>query len=280
MAILLMLAGVLIFGNLLSDLADIGHAANAAEVAKLKKVQSALDLMQHQDVPKHLQLAVIDWIRFHHTHIESSKKEKDLLAKLPLSIQQQLIQIIFGKTLKHIPIFEILGATDSDFLRGVWSVMRYATYEPNATIIPFGAEASRLIVIVKGECEVSFDPRGKSEQLEKPEGISGFFRSLSTPNKEAEAAKMVQLTAELEKCKIEELDQEQATINFNETALQEFTDFEATRSADMKAILVQYAKMQQEFYKKQLAVWTKVQATCSDPRGAAQTGAAGDDEKL
>jgi len=172
MAILLMLAGVLIFGNLLSDLADIGHAANAAEVAKLKKVQSALDLMQHQDVPKHLQLAVIDWIRFHHTHIESSKKEKDLLAKLPLSIQQQLIQIIFGKTLKHIPIFEILGATDSDFLRGVWSVMRYATYEPNATIIPFGAEASRLIVIVKGECEVSIDPRGKSEQLEKPDDIT------------------------------------------------------------------------------------------------------------
>ena len=69
------------------------------------------------------------------------------------------------------------------------------------------------------------------EQLEKPEGFSGFFRSLSTPNKEAEAAKMVQLTAELEACKISELDQEQATINFNETALTEFADFGAIRTA-------------------------------------------------
>lgn len=111
------------------------------------------------------------------------------------------------------------------------------------------------------------------EQLEKPEGISGFFRSLSTPNKEAEAAKLVQLTAELEACKIAELDQEQSTINFNETSLQELADFAETRTSDMKKLLVQYAKLQKDFYQKQLATWTRIQETCSDPRGTAAAAA-------
>jgi hypothetical protein len=104
------------------------------------------------------------------------------------------------------------------------------------------------------------------EQLEKPEGISGFFRSLSTPNKAAEQAKMQQLTKELEACKLAEEEQEQATVTFNKTALGELEEFGVIKSADIKSILIQYAKLQQEYCRKNLATWSRIKDACSDER--------------
>ena len=167
MCMCLMLTGVLIFGTLLADLGEIEHSASAGDIAKLEKEQSALDLMQVHDVPRKLQHEVLEWIRFQHTHIISSTKQRELLTKLPLSIQQQLILNIHGKMLAHIPIFEFLEATDADFLRAVWSTFQYTTYEPHATIIPFGVEASGLIVIIRGKCDVSLCMVQKFQEASK-----------------------------------------------------------------------------------------------------------------
>merc|ERR1711935_412415 len=41
--------------------------------------------------------------------------------------------------------------------------------------------------------------RAEIQQLEKPTGVSGFFRSLGTPDKDAEAKKKATLEADLEK---------------------------------------------------------------------------------
>eukprot|EP00802_Teleaulax_amphioxeia_P010134 Tamp_10159.p1 GENE.Tamp_10159~~Tamp_10159.p1 ORF type:complete len:600 (+),score=124.83 Tamp_10159:229-2028(+) len=175
MGILLMLSGILIFGNLLADLAEINHAANSHVVEKLEKSQQAVELMSNYDVPRSVQMAVLEWIRFHHTHVGNTAREKALLTKMPSSLQQRLILCIFGDTLLRIPIFEFLGAADDNFLREVWSCMRYTTYEPNATIISFGDEASRLIVILRGKCEVCIDTHNRHEPLADITMTTGDF---------------------------------------------------------------------------------------------------------
>ena len=166
----LMLTGVLIFGTLLADLGEIEHSSSAADIAKLEKEQNALDLMHVTDVPRKLQHEVLEWIRFQHTHIVSSTKQRELLTLLPISIQQQLILNIHGKMLSRIPIFEFLEATDKDFLRAVWSTFQYTTYEPHATIIPFDVEASSLIVIIKGRCDVSLQKFQERSTIELTDG--------------------------------------------------------------------------------------------------------------
>ena len=48
--------GVVLFGNLLADLAEINHASNQGEMEKLEMVQNVVDFMGEHDVAPALQV--------------------------------------------------------------------------------------------------------------------------------------------------------------------------------------------------------------------------------
>ena len=57
------------------------------------------------------------WTRFHHTHVVHSLRESSLLQQLPVAIQRDLVDCIFGDTLNRVPFFDMLSHVDKDFLR-------------------------------------------------------------------------------------------------------------------------------------------------------------------
>ena len=75
---------MLLFGNLLAELAEISHASNFSEMEKLENVQHAVDFMSEHDVPRHVQGQVLSWTRFFHEHNAHTLKKKALLLRLPL----------------------------------------------------------------------------------------------------------------------------------------------------------------------------------------------------
>ena len=72
-----MLYGILVFGNLLSELAELNHAARSEELTKMESVQAAVDFMAGHDVPFSLNNEVLRWTRFHHAHSISNVNKKD-----------------------------------------------------------------------------------------------------------------------------------------------------------------------------------------------------------
>jgi hypothetical protein len=64
MCMLLMLCGIVVFGNLLAELAEINHATRELEVEKLKRVQHAVDFMNEHNVPASTRTQVRRWTRF------------------------------------------------------------------------------------------------------------------------------------------------------------------------------------------------------------------------
>jgi len=103
MLIFLMLWGVLTFGNIMAELAEINHASNSTELEKLAKVQHAVDFMCDFDVPNDVQMQVLQWTRFAHDHQSHNVKRKDLLQQLPPNIQRELVSAIYGEV-RHVCI--------------------------------------------------------------------------------------------------------------------------------------------------------------------------------
>ena len=123
MCLLLMLWGILLFGNLLAELADINHAANFAgsrsppesphrwQPVPCKVVVCTCNEYFATSCPRHicsraiqctrLEIAlhtdVLRWVRFYHGHQAQNVKKKDLLAQLPGAIQRQMVFCIFGE---------------------------------------------------------------------------------------------------------------------------------------------------------------------------------------
>ena len=115
----LMLYGILVFGNLLSELAELNHAARSEELTKMESVQAAVDFMAGHDVPFSLNNEVLRWTRFHHAHSTSNVKKKDFLDRLPKNLQAELVTIVFGDVLTKVPLFDMLQEEDHSFLMEV-----------------------------------------------------------------------------------------------------------------------------------------------------------------
>jgi len=146
----LMMYGVMVFGDLLSELAEINHATRTQEIEQMEVVQAAVDFMAGHDVPKCLSRQVLNWTRFFHTHSKGNMRKSEFLHSLPTVLQSELVELIFGETLRKVPIFEVLLSEYKTFLRDVWVFMQYNHYTPDSPIVDLGDKAMRLIVVVSG----------------------------------------------------------------------------------------------------------------------------------
>ena len=66
--LLLMLQGIMVFGNLVAELGEINRVVREEETDKMQKVQTAADFMHGFNVAKPLAAQVLNWTRFQHTH--------------------------------------------------------------------------------------------------------------------------------------------------------------------------------------------------------------------
>jgi hypothetical protein len=150
----LMLYGIMVFGNLLAELAELNKAAREDEIEKMERVQAALDFSRTHQVPRNIMSEVLRWTRFRHRHSSGDLKKKDFLDSLPMTLKRKLVLVIFGDALQKIPLFRLLSLQDETFLVEVYSYMKYITYTPGSAIVSMGAAADRLIVVVSGEMNV------------------------------------------------------------------------------------------------------------------------------
>jgi len=114
-----MLYGILVFGNLLAELAEINRTARMLELSKMENVQGALDFMHGHDVPRWLNNEVLRYTRFRHEHSSGAEKKKEFLDNLPMNLQRELVTVIFGDVLKKIPLFMLLHEENHSFLMEV-----------------------------------------------------------------------------------------------------------------------------------------------------------------
>ena len=56
----LMLSGILVFGNLMSELAEINRAARVSELETMERVHAAMQFMSGHEIPRHLSDQVLD----------------------------------------------------------------------------------------------------------------------------------------------------------------------------------------------------------------------------
>ena len=73
--VLLMLCGVMIFGNLLSELAAINQATRELELSTLDRVRAAKEFMEGYNIPHHLSNEVLRWTRFRHQQVSGGYKD-------------------------------------------------------------------------------------------------------------------------------------------------------------------------------------------------------------
>jgi len=78
----LMLYGILVFGNLLAELAEFNRTARMLELSKMENVQGALDFMHGHHVPRWLINEVLRYTRFLHEHGER-RREKERVSRQP-----------------------------------------------------------------------------------------------------------------------------------------------------------------------------------------------------
>jgi len=174
-----------VFGNLLSELAELNRAARTEELEKMDRVQAALDFSHAHKVPKYLMNQVLKWTRFHHDHSSGDLRKKDFLDHLPMSLKRSLVTVIFGEALSKVPLFALLHSQDESFLAEVWSYMKYNTYDPGTAIIEAGEPARRLLVVVKGEMTVyveNEDDCKKESYVLKPGDYIGDYALLDDTN--------------------------------------------------------------------------------------------------
>jgi len=108
--------------------------------------------------------------------------------------------------------------------------------------------------------------RAEIQQLEKPTGVSGFFRSLGTPDKEADAKKKAKLEADLVSLLDADRAKEQATTDFNDEALAELEEFDRVKAIDMRSYFQEYGTIQLATHQQKLDSWEKIKAACTKVR--------------
>ena len=108
--------------------------------------------------------------------------------------------------------------------------------------------------------------RKEIHRLEKPEGISGFFRSLGTPDKAAEAAKKERLEGQLKQLLENDTAQEKKTMEFNDEALDALKQFDKVKAVDMRENFQAYGTIQLASHKKKLASWKAIKDACQKVR--------------
>jgi hypothetical protein len=120
---LLMLYGIIVFGNVLAELGEVNRVVRTEESEKLEKLQTAADFMRGFDVSKQVVNDVFKWTRFHHEHKAGNIKRKEFLESLPRGLQRQLVTEMFGNVLKQVPLFELLHEEGPSFLSQVYACM-------------------------------------------------------------------------------------------------------------------------------------------------------------
>lgn len=96
----------------------------------------------------------------------------------------------------------------------------------------------------------------------KPEGFSGFFKGLAS--KDTAANKIAQEEAELEVLIDDAATAETERDVFDQLVSAELERYKESRNRGLKAILLEYAKIQRQYCQKNLAYWIDVKGACDD----------------
>lgn len=171
----LMLTGIVVFGNLLAELADINRATQQATVQKLERVQTAVDFLTEHSVPPNLRTKVLRWTRFFHAEGSDNTRAKNFMDQLPSGLQADLVSHIFGKVVRHVPLFDHLNEADPSFLMELWRRMRYETYQPGSKIVEFGQPADKLILVISGEIQLKIYSEALDTDLDDMRIKAGDF---------------------------------------------------------------------------------------------------------
>lgn len=99
-----------------------------------------------------------------------------------------------------------------------------------------------------------------------PEGFSGFFKGLAS--KDTQSQSIAKEEAELDNLLKNEVAAELERSGYNQLVTEELERFRDDRTKGIKAVLLEYARIQQQYCRKNLAYWTDVKAACDDVEGA------------
>ena len=172
--IVLMILGAFVWGTLLAQVGEIHRAATSRDQEKLLRVSAAVDFLNENEVPRVLRQQIVNWERFYMEHGTSHLQTKNMIHRLPNTLQGDLVTHLYSDIISKVPVFEFLAqVTDcnsgqdqdvgSSFLSTLWMKLEYKTYEASATIVNFGHSADRLLMIVSGKVLADFDTDGNDQ---------------------------------------------------------------------------------------------------------------------
>ena len=195
---ILMIIGAFVWGTLLAQVGEIHRAATLADQEKLLRVSTALDFLNDNDVPRYLRQQIVDWERFYLEHGGAHKAQKEMINRLPDKLQRELVMHLYSNIIGRVPVFKLLGivtrstsvtpaASSPDwdlqhnhFLSDLFLRLSFETYEAGGTVVGYGRDADRMLMIVSGKIIVEYDADVDSDVLESTElGVGDFLGDMA-----------------------------------------------------------------------------------------------------
>ena len=195
---ILMIIGAFVWGTLLAQVGEIHRAATLADQEKLLRVSTALDFLNDNDVPRYLRQQIVDWERFYLEHGGAHKAQKEMINRLPDKLQRELVMHLYSNIIGKVPVLKLLGivtrhrsvipaerSPDWDlqhnhFLSDLFLRLSFETYEAGGTVVGYGRDADRMLMIVSGKVIVEYDVDVDSDVLESTElGVGDFLGDMA-----------------------------------------------------------------------------------------------------
>ena len=131
--IIVMYIGSMIFGILLAEVQQV--VAQASQDAREKDafIQTLLDFMRENEIPRETENEVIRWAQFDFNQKQSSRKQTEVLGTLPQQLRRKLVRFLHKDLLEQIPMFSDMShPSSSDLMLDLYAAMTTVTFHPKS----------------------------------------------------------------------------------------------------------------------------------------------------
>jgi CRP-like cAMP-binding protein len=193
--IVIMYIGSVVFGILLAEVQQVVHQASQDAREKDSFIQTLMDFMQENDIPRETENEVIRWAQFDFDQKHTSKKQNDVLGNLPTPLRRKVLRFLHKDSLDSVPILADLSAiAGEDLILDLYASMHSVTFYPLSDICGSSRIADRLFVVASGVAKVEIS----SEHSVAKKAISWSQRrgSLQNVMSDSEQSRQEDPTAE------------------------------------------------------------------------------------
>jgi hypothetical protein len=142
--IIVMYIGSMIFGILLAEVQQV--VAQASQDAREKDafIQTLLDFMRENEIPRETENEVIRWAQFDFNQKQSSRKQTEVLGMLPQQLRRKLVRFLHKDSLEQIPMFSDMShPSSSDLMLDLYAAMTTVTFHPKSMMCESSKTADR-----------------------------------------------------------------------------------------------------------------------------------------